>query len=80
MHATTIKVYDETKTMLAQFKEHKHESYDEVVRKLVYIAKTAKKNPRLSSKTVKDIEEARKRYKKGDVYSEEHVAKMLGIK
>jgi hypothetical protein len=79
MEYTTIKVYNDTKTMLNQFREYKNESYDEIVRKVMYIAKLAKKNPQLSKKTIKDIEGARDRLKKGEFYKEEEVAKMLGL-
>ncbi len=79
MDYTTIKVYNDTKTMLNQFREYKNESYDEIVRKIMYIAKLAKKNPKLSKKTIREIEAARERLKKGESYSEEQVAKMLGL-
>jgi hypothetical protein len=79
MKITTVKVGQETKDLLDTFKEYRNESYDEVVRKLVFIAKTAKKDPKLSSKTVKDIEAARLRIKKGEFYTEDQVKKMLGL-
>ncbi|HLC45336.1 MAG TPA: hypothetical protein VJI67_00520, partial [archaeon] len=59
--STTIKLEMETKEALDDFREHSRESYDKVVRKLLYIARIAKKEPRLSKKTVLEIEEARKR-------------------
>lgn len=80
MDVTTIKVYGETKNMLGRFREYKNESYDEIIRKLVYIARMAGKNPKLSSKTVRDIEEARERLRKGEFYTEKQVAEMLGLK
>jgi len=79
MNVTTIKVYDDTKKLLNLFREYKNESYDEIVRKLVYIAKMAGKDPKLSSKTIKDIEEARERMKTGKYYTEGQFAKMLGM-
>ncbi|MFC2162264.1 hypothetical protein ACFLRF_01155 [Candidatus Altiarchaeota archaeon] len=79
MDYTTIKVYSDTKTMLNQFREYKNESYDEIVRKVMYIAKLAKKNPKLSKKTIHDIDAARERLKNGEFYSEDQVAKMLGL-
>jgi len=80
MDTTTIKLYGETKLQLNQFREYKNESYDEIVRKLVYIARTAGKDPKLSSQTIRDIEAARERLRKGEFYSEQQVAKMLGLK
>ncbi|MFH1055710.1 MAG: hypothetical protein V1744_06415 [Candidatus Altiarchaeota archaeon] len=80
MDTTTIKLYGETKLQLNQFREYKNESYDEIVKKLVYIARTVGKDPKLSSQTVRDIEAARERLRNGEFYSEQQVAKMLGLK
>ena len=56
MDTTTIKLYRETKSELDLFREYKNESYDEVIRKLVYIARTAKTEPWRSKETVRAIE------------------------
>ena len=63
MPATTIKVHKQTKEQLDQFREYRNESYDEVIAKLVYIAKQSKKDPALSKRTIEAIENARKRMK-----------------
>ncbi|MHC1598021.1 MAG: hypothetical protein ACXQT0_00330 [Candidatus Methanofastidiosia archaeon] len=76
---TTIKLKEHTKKELDIFREYKNESYDEIVRKIMYIVKNIKKNPQLSEKTVKDIEEARERIKEGYFYTEEEVKKSLGL-
>jgi len=77
---TTIKVYRDTKKMLNRFREHRNESYDEIVKKLVYIAGIAKENPQLSRKTVKDIDEARERMKRGEYYTEKQMEELLDLK
>ncbi len=79
MDATTIKIDPKTKKDLDQFKEYKNETYDEVLRKVIYIAKNSKKNPELSKQTVLAIEEARERLKKGHFVSEEEARKLLGF-
>lgn len=76
---TTIKLKEQTKKELDTFKEHKNETYDEIVRKILYIAKNVRKNPQLSEKTIKEIEEARKRIREGDFYTEEEVREILGL-
>lgn len=76
---TTIKLKEQTKKELDTFREYKNESYDEIVRKIVYIVKNVEKNPQLSEKTVKEIEEARKRIKEGNFYTEEEMRKVLGL-
>ena len=76
---TTIKLDERTKSELDGLKQYKNESYDEVVRKIIYIVKTAEKEPRLSQKVIKEIKEARERIKKGEYYTEEEAKKILGL-
>jgi len=79
MSATTIKIHKETKAEIDQFREYKNESYDEVLKKLVYIVKKIKKEPELSKKTLEAIEAARERIKKGKFVTEEEARKRLGL-
>ena len=79
METTTIKVYEETKLELDQFREYKNESYDEVIKKILFIAKNCKKEPELSKETVIAIEKARERIKKGKFLSEAESRKRLGL-
>lgn len=76
---TTIKLNPATKGELDKFKQYKNESYDELVRKLLYIAKMCEKEPKLSQKTMLEIKEARERIKKGEFYSENEAKKILGL-
>jgi len=79
MSATTIKIHKETKAEIDQFREYKNESYDEVLKKLIYIVKKIKKEPKLSKETLIAIEAARKRIKKGHFVTEEEAKKRLGL-
>ncbi|MCH7850831.1 MAG: hypothetical protein IH845_04275 [Nanoarchaeota archaeon] len=76
---TTIRLDSNTKSELDKFKQYKSESYNELVRKLIYIAKMIEKDPKLSQETITEIKNARKRIKEGDYYSEEEAKKILGI-
>jgi len=76
---TTIKLQDRTKSELDNFRQFKNESYDEVVRKIIQIVKVCKKEPKLSQKTVLEIEEARKRVKEGEFYTEEEMKNRLNL-
>jgi len=76
---TTIKLHEDTKHELDQFREYKNESYDEVIKKILYIVKTARTDPELSQEAAIAIEEARKRIKKGNFVSEEEARKRLGF-
>ena len=79
MSATTIKIHEDTKSQLDKFREYKNESYDEVIKKMIYIAKKAKTQPELSKEAVIAIEKARKRIKAGNFISEEEAKKRLGF-
>ena len=70
MTATTIKIHEETKSQLDKLREYKNESYDEGIKKVIYIAKTSKTKPQLSKETILAIEKARERMKKGRFLTE----------
>ncbi len=79
MDATTIKIHGGTKELLDNFREYKNESYDEVINKVLYIAKNVKHKPELSVETVEAIDRARKRIKEGKYFTEAEAAKRLGL-
>ncbi len=76
---TTIRIKPNTKEELDSFRQYKNESYDELVRKLVYLAKMCEKDPKLSQKSIQEIKEAREKIKKGEFYTEEEAKKILGL-
>lgn len=79
MEATTIKVNPRTKAELDKFREYKNESYEEVIQKVLFIAKNATKEPELSRETIEAIEKARERIRKGNFLTEEEAKKRLGM-
>ena len=79
METTTIKIQGDTKLELDKFREYKNESYDEVIKKMVYIAKNVKEQPKLSKETVIAIEQARERIKAGNFITESEAKKRLGF-
>jgi predicted transcriptional regulator len=79
MDATTIKIHENTKAELDTFREYRNESYDEVISKIIYIAKTCKTEPELSQETIQAIEKARERIKKGKFLNEAEARKRLGL-
>jgi len=76
---TTIRLNVQTKEALDKFKQYKNESYNELIRKLIYIVNTCEDEPKLSQKTIKEIKEARVRISKGELYTEEEAKKILGL-
>ncbi len=79
MVSTTIKIHNETKTELDFFREYRNESYDELIRKLILVAKNTKTNPKLSKEVIDSIEKARSRIKKGNFLTETEAKKRLGL-
>ncbi len=79
MTATTIKIHGDTKNQLDLFREYKNESYDEVIKKMVFIAKNIEKEPEISKQTIKAIEKARERIKKGKFLTEAEAKNRLGL-
>ena len=79
MESTTIKLYKVTKAELDQFREYKNESYDEVIKKLLYIAKIAKTEPWRSKEAVRAIELTRERVRSGKFLSDDEAKKKLGL-
>lgn len=61
---TTIKVYTKTKISLEKFKEYDRESYDEVLKKLLYLANLIRQNPELGKKFLEEIEATKKALEK----------------
>lgn len=77
---TTVKLGQKTKSALDSFKQYKNESYDEVVNKLIRIVKNLDDEPPLSKQTKAEIEAARAEIRAGKFYTEEEMAKRLGLK
>ncbi len=79
MDTTTIKIHEDTKSQLDKLREYRNESYDEVIKKVIYIVKTAKTQPELSKEAIEAIENARKRIKQGKFLTESEAKRRLGI-
>lgn len=53
---TTIKVYQKTKVNLERFKEHRKESYDDILNKLLYVITLIREDPSQGKKLLEEIE------------------------
>ncbi|MFH0808820.1 MAG: hypothetical protein V1888_04375 [archaeon] len=58
---TTIKLLEETKLRIEKLREHKRESYDDILRKILYVLNTARESPEKAKRTLEKISELRKR-------------------
>lgn len=56
MSITTIKLNKETKQRLERLKEHKRESYEEVIRKILYILNQIRKDPVSANRILSKID------------------------
>ncbi|MFA5857341.1 MAG: hypothetical protein WC867_08315 [Candidatus Pacearchaeota archaeon] len=65
---TTIKISTETKQRLDRLKEHPRETYEEVLKKILFVLNISKKDPDKAAKLLKRLDSMIKRkeaYKKG---------------
>ncbi|MEK6872975.1 MAG: hypothetical protein AABW90_03105 [Nanoarchaeota archaeon] len=78
-HITTIKIHQETKERLDRLKEYERETYEEILRKILFILNISKKNAERAQRILNRIDSATKRklkqskqYKKDtEVYQED---------
>ncbi len=57
---TTIKIQKETKERLDRLKESDRESYEEILRKILFILNTSKTNPQRARSLMNKIDRSRK--------------------
>jgi len=58
---TTIKLLEETKFRVEKLREHKRESYDDILRKILYVLNAARDDPEKAKKILEKISTLRKR-------------------
>ncbi len=58
---TTVKLLEETKLRLEKLREHKRESYDDILRKILYILNIARDDPDKARRILERISELRER-------------------
>jgi len=58
---TTIKLLNETKLRIEKLREQKGESYDDILRKILYILNTARDSPDKAKRILEKISELRTR-------------------
>lgn len=58
---TTLKLLEETKLRLEKLREHKRETYDDILRKILYILNTVRDEPEKAKRILEKIDELRRR-------------------
>ena len=56
---TTIKLLEETKNRIEKLREHKRESYDDILRKILYVLNTARESPEKAKRILERISDLR---------------------
>ena len=58
---TTIKLLEKTKLRIEKLREHKRESYDDILRKILYVLNTARESPEKAKRVLERIANLRQR-------------------
>lgn len=58
---TTIKLLEETKLRIEKLRENKGESYEDILRKILYVLNLAREEPEKAKKTLERIEEIKRK-------------------
>jgi len=72
---TTIKLLDETKLRIEKLRQHKGESYDDILRKILYILNTARDEPDKAKRILEKISELRIRMLEDEKQQKENLKK-----
>ncbi|MFA4960097.1 MAG: hypothetical protein WC548_00345 [Candidatus Pacearchaeota archaeon] len=58
---TTIKLLEETKNRIEKLREHKKESYDDILKKVLYVLNVLREEPEKAKRILEKISEVRQR-------------------
>jgi DNA-directed RNA polymerase subunit F len=77
---TTIKLLEETKNRIEKLREHKRESYDDILRKILYVLNVARDDPEKARRVLERISELRERMIQEEKDQKEDLRKENGVK
>lgn len=77
---TTIKLLEETKNRIEKLREHKRESYDDILRKILYVLNIARDDPEKARRVLERISELRERMIQEEKDQKENLKKENGVK
>jgi len=76
---TTLKLEKETKERLEKLREHKRETYDDIIRKIMYVLNTVRDEPVKAKAILEFIDEKRRRMFETEYDSKKEEQKPKGI-
>ncbi len=77
---TTIKLLEETKLRIEKLREHKRESYDDILRKILYVLNTARDSPERAKRILERISDLRHRMLEEEKQQKEDLEKEKKLK
>ena len=72
---TTMKLLEETKIRLEKLREHKRESYDDILRKMLYVLNVAREDPERAKRVLERIDDLRDRMLEEQLQQKEELEK-----
>ncbi len=72
---TTIKLLEETKLRIEKLREHKRESYDDILRKILYVLNIARDDPDKARRILEKVSELRQRMLEEEKQQKENLEK-----
>lgn len=77
---TTIKLLEETKLRIEKLREHKRESYDDILRKILYILNIVRDEPDKAKRILERISDLRERMLEEEKQQKENLKKENQLK
>ena len=77
---TTLKLLEETKMRIEKLREHKRESYDDILRKILYILNIAREDPEKARKVLVRISALRQRMLEEEKQQQEDLEREKEVK
>ncbi|MDH3324334.1 MAG: hypothetical protein OEL89_01725 [Candidatus Peregrinibacteria bacterium] len=77
---TTIKLLEETKLRIEKLREHKRESYNDILRKILYVLNTARDDPEKAKRILEKISGLRQRMLEEEKQQKEDLKKENQLK
>lgn len=72
---TTIKLLEETKLRIEKLREHKRESYDDILRKILYVLNIVRDEPDKAKRILEKVSELRQRMLEEEKQQKENLKK-----
>ncbi len=72
---TTMKLLEETKIRIEKLREHKRESYDDILRKILYVLNVARDDPEKAKRVLERIDDLRTRMLEEELQQKEDLKK-----